>query len=606
MITKMNKYSFVVFHRETTSFLLELQELGMMDITRSHKAVDEQSKEALDTLKRYDNAIRSVGYVMKEIAEKADKKAKVGTDPVVIDADDDTLLPTIEGLLEERASLLEASRDTKRLKDEAEPWGLFSYDDIKKLNKMGFKSHFYAINAKRFNEEWKEQYPLVVMNEADGYKYFVILSPEDEPYSFEHPESKLPGKCSDEYDEELLLIEKELDINSRHFQGIAKRLSDLERKRGELASATDLYLADVSSSREAEDHIVVMEGFAPADNDGEIKELLDRSGVIYLKDKATVEDNPPIKLKNNFFARLFEPIGNLYMLPRYDELDLTPYFAPFYMLFFGLCLGDMGYGLVLAILGTVIIFAIPKFKSYGWLIMFLGFGAILMPALNGMFFGNKLSDILTLPDAINNFFFSDLKMFWFAIIFGIFQIVFARILSALYAIKHKGWQHGMSNLGWAILVTVLSFMYASVELGRDVLPSMVTKIMVGISLILILFFSKTEGNIFKRLFGGITSLYDITGFFGDILSYIRLFGLGTAGGILGMVVHSVAMQFTGIPYVGWVISVLFLIIGHIFVLALSALGAFVHPLRLTFVEFYKNAGFTGGGKAYKPLSKNEY
>jgi V/A-type H+-transporting ATPase subunit I len=135
---------------------------------------------------------------------------------------------------------------------------------------------------------------------------------------------------------------------------------------------------------------------------------------------------------------------------------------------------------------------------------------------------------------------------------------------------------------------------------------MVTKIMVGISLILILFFSKTEGNIFKRLFGGITSLYDITGFFGDILSYIRLFGLGTAGGILGMVVNSVAMQFTGIPYVGWVISVLFLIIGHIFVLALSGLGAFVHPLRLTFVEFYKNAGFTGGGKAYKPLSKNEH
>ena len=374
MITKMNKYSFVVFHRETTSFLLELQKLGMMDITRSHKAVDERSKEALDILKRYDNAIRSVGYVMKEIAEKADKKAKVGTDPVVIDADDDTLLPTIEGLLEERASLLEASRDTKWLKNEAEPWGLFSYDDIKKLNKMGFKSHFYAINAKRFNEEWKEQYPLVVMNEADGYKYFVILSPEDEPYSFEHPESKLPGKCSDEYDEELLLIEKELDINSRHFQGIAKRLPDLERKRRELASATDLYLADVSSSREAENNIVVMEGFAPANNDEEIKEFLDRSGVIYLKDKATVEDNPPIKLKNNFFARLFEPIGNLYMLPRYDELDLTPYFAPFYMLFFGLCLGDMGYGLVLVILGTVIIFAIPKFKSYGWLIMFLVLG----------------------------------------------------------------------------------------------------------------------------------------------------------------------------------------------------------------------------------------
>jgi V/A-type H+-transporting ATPase subunit I len=601
----MNKYSFVVFHREITSFLLELQRLGMMDITRSHKAVDEQSKEALDTLKRFDNAARSVNSILKEVAEKADKKAQVDSDPVVINADDDTLLPTIEELLEERASLLEAFRDTKRLKNEAEPWGFFSYEDLRNLNKMGIKGHFYAINAKRFNEEWKEQYPLTIMNETGGYKYFVILSPEDEPYNFEYPESKLPDKCSDEYAEELLLIEKELNENIRYLQSIAERLPDLERKRSELASATDLYLADVSSSREAEDHIVVMEGFAPADNDAEIKELLDRSGVIYLQDKATVEDNPPVKLKNNFFVRLFEPIGNLYMLPRYDELDLTPYFAPFYMLFFGLCLGDMGYGLVLAILGTGIIFAVPKFKSYGWLIMFLGFGAILMPALNGTFFGTKLNEVFTLPDAINNFFFSDLKMFWFAIIFGIFQIVFARTLSALYAIKHKGWQHGMSNLGWALLVTALSFMYASGELGRDILPSMVTKIMAGISVVLILFFSKTEGNIIKRLFGGITSLYDITGFFGDMLSYIRLFGLGTAGAILGMVINSIAMQFTGIPYVGWVVTVLFLIFGHIFVLALSCLGAFVHPLRLTFVEFYKNSGFVGGGKAYKPLSKNE-
>ena len=96
-------------------------------------------------------------------------------------------------------------------------------------------------------------------------------------------------------------------------------------------------------------------------------------------------------------------------------------------------------------------------------------------------------------------------------------------------------------------------------------------------------------------------MYDITGVFGDMLSYIRLFGLGTSGGILGMVINTLAISLSGVPYIGWLLTIVLLLIGHALVLGLSALGAFVHPMRLTFVEFYKNAGFTGGGRAYKPL-----
>ncbi|MDY5823506.1 MAG: hypothetical protein SPJ99_01420, partial [Candidatus Coprenecus sp.] len=121
-------------------------------------------------------------------------------------------------------------------------------------------------------------------------------------------------------------------------------------------------------------------------------------------------------------------------------------------------------------------------------------------------------------------------------------------------------------------------------------------------LVLVLFCSKPNKNFLLRPLMGIISLYDITGIFGDMLSYIRLFGLGTTGGILAFVINSIAMQFTGIPYVGWVLTVVFLIFGHLAVMGLSCLGAFVHPVRLTFVEFYKNAGFVGGGRAFKPLS----
>jgi len=119
---------------------------------------------------------------------------------------------------------------------------------------------------------------------------------------------------------------------------------------------------------------------------------------------------------------------------------------------------------------------------------------------------------------------------------------------------------------------------------------------------MILLFTKTKGNIFKRIGSGAASLFDITGVFGDILSYVRLFGLGTAGAILGLVVNNLAMSMAG-SIVGWFFALVLLLIGHTLVLLLSCLGAFVHPLRLTFVEFYKNAGFTGGGRPFRPLTK---
>lgn len=193
-------------------------------------------------------------------------------------------------------------------------------------------------------------------------------------------------------------------------------------------------------------------------------------------------------------------------------------------------------------------------------------------------------------------------MFWFAIIFGLAHIIFARLITAIDSIIRKGWQYGMGNIGWVIIIVWASFAYAKTMIPELALPSWFNYLAIAGG-VLILGFSSTEGNIFMRIIKGTISLYDITGIFGDMLSYIRLFGLGTSGGILGMVINSVAFSLTAIPYVGWFFTILLLIVGHIAVLGLSCLGAFVHPMRLTFVEFYKNAGFTGGGKEFRPLRK---
>jgi len=598
MITRMNKYSMIIYHADVSSFLERLQELGMVDIKRESKAGDNKSRDLYDIISRYKHASKKLESVLGTIKDKSQ------TDYSVIDKNDtpENLLKVAEECLSNKLNWeLELQQCTRESSD-AKAWGDFDKEDIDKIRAIGYEPHFYVISDKKFKDAWFSEHVIHILNETGGKKYFVVLNPVGEEFRFDTPESKFPQTSCHILDARIGQLKQNIAGNNKTIEALTIVIDKFNKESEIIGSELDLYLAGTSSQKEAEGTIAIMTGFAPVDNASYVKEFLDNEGLYYITEEAAEEDNPPIKLKNNFFTRLYEPIGELYMLPKYGELDLTPYFAPFYMLFFGFCLGDIGYGIILLIGGGLAKFKYPNMRSYLNLIQFLGLGAILMATLSGTFFGAKLADILPLPDSVKSLFFSDLKMFWFAIIFGLFQIVVARIIIAVDSIIRKGWKYGMSNIGWAIVIVWGSLAYAGTMVPGLVLPKFASYLAI-FGALLILFFSATEGNIFIRILKGTFSFYDVTGVFGDALSYIRLFGLATSGGILGFVVTTVAMNMISMPYVGWLFAGLFLIIGHTAVLLLSGLGAFVHPMRLTFVEFYKNAGFTGGGKAFRPLSK---
>jgi V/A-type H+-transporting ATPase subunit I len=584
---------------EVQTFLERVQEIGMVDITRENKVVDEHSKEKFALLERYATAEKSIKALSETLSEK-----NISSAPDLNGFSPEELLVSTEKSLEERIYLNSELKSMSRERDEAAQWGAFTKEDIDKISSLGYKMHCFVISESNYDSEWENKYIIHILSKKDGKCYFVILTKEDEELNFKYPESKFPTTSYHIIESKIEEVRLNIEVTEARLSSLLK-MSEIMHSGAVLERASlDLHLAGVASVKEAEGTIAIMTGFAPADKREELHKFFENTGVYFIEDVAKEEDNPPIKLKNNFFTKLFEPIGELYMLPKYGELDLTPYFAPFYMLFFGLCLGDIGYGIVLLIAGTIGRFKLPKFKGYMMLIQFLGIGAMLMPMLNGVFFGAKIQDIIPMPDSIKELFFSDIKMFWFAIIFGLFQIVVARLVNAIDSMIRKGWQHGMHNLGWAILVIWLAIIYAGTMMPDLIIPAYVNYIGYA-GLAFIILFSSVEGNIFKRIMKGAFSLYDITGIFGDMLSYIRLFGLGTAGGILGLVVNSVAMNMSGIPYVGWFFTGLMLLVGHTAVLLLNSLGAFVHPMRLTFVEFYKNAGFGGGGRAFRPLTKNE-
>ena len=603
MITKMDKYSFIVFHSDLAPFLESLQEIGMVDITRDNKAVDARSKELFDLSIRYNRIIKKLKSTVAESSE-GDLSANKTGESYFNEFSDLELLEKAELSFFNKEQWEQEGEQLRRELYDSSVWGVLHKEDLDKIAALGYKIHLFSVSEKSFKPQWEQDYAIHILNEINGKIYFIILSHKDEEFQFEIPESKQPSRSFDIVEEKIAELKFRTEQNNTLINSLTGEIERLEREAKKVGSDLDLYLAGAASLKEAEDTIAVLTGFAPSDNKDIVRAFLDNEQIYYLTEDAVKEDNPPIKLKNGFFSRLYEPIGDLYMLPKYGETDLTPYFAPFYMLFFGLCLGDMGYGLVLLIGAGLAKLKFPKFRSYLTLVQFLGLGAVLMALLPGVIFGAKLQDIFHLPVSVNELFFSDLKMFWFAIIFGLVQIVFARMLNAVTAIIKSGWQYGMHNIGWSIVIIWAALKYASTMVPELVVPAFANYIAIAGAL-LILFFSAVKGNIFVRLAKGGLAFYDITSIFGDMLSYIRLFGLGTAGAILGMVVNSVAMSMVGIPYLGWLFAGIMLLIGHIAVLALSSLGAFVHPMRLTFVEFYKNANFSGGGRAFRPLVKEK-
>jgi V/A-type H+-transporting ATPase subunit I len=159
-----------------------------------------------------------------------------------------------------------------------------------------------------------------------------------------------------------------------------------------------------------------------------------------------------------------------------------------------------------------------------------------------------------------------------------------------------GWQYAMLPIGWIIMLLGITDTTIT-----KMLPS-INMYIIYAGIALVVFFSDPASGIFGRIGKGIWELYGISGIFGDVLSYVRLFALGISGAILGFVVNTIGLQIKdSFPIIGPIFFVIFLIIGHGANLLISSLGAFVHPMRLTFVEFYKNAGFAGGGKEYKPF-----
>ncbi|MBR5298670.1 MAG: ATPase V [Bacteroidales bacterium] len=615
MITKMTKYSFVLLTGEKEGFLEQLQELGVVDISRSVKPVDSDSSvmfHKAERAKKVLEFLESIDY-SKDADAEAIAKATVNIegDPV------DFIEECRAKLTELHAALAHAEKQLQATL----PWGEYDKKALDGLKDLGYAIRYYAVDAKKFDESWGELYPLQVVENNGKKVWFVTVAPKGEAYSFPVQEVAAPEITSAEAALDIARIKTEITdckaglLNAKDYIPAIKEAcnSDLVE--------LDRYLAKEAGEGAAEDMITVFTGFAPVENDAELVEAFDKMGVLYIKEDAAQEDNPPIKLRNNWFTRQFECFTEMYGMPVYSEFDPTPILAPFYLLFFAMCLGDAGYGIVLLLFGLMLNkgwLKVGMFDGLGNIIALLGAGTMVVGTVLGTFFGIGMHDASWVPEWMKSLMIVgdvdvpgvgvlNIQML-LAMGIGIFHICVAMTVKAICYTKRFGWKENIATWGWLILI-VGGVLTGLLALGKLLSPEAIkwALIIIGaVSALAIYIFNTPGRNPLVNIGAGLWDTYNMaTGILGDVLSYLRLFALGLAGGMLGQAFNNLALSVKGDAVMTWVPFVLILIVGHVINILLSSLGAFVHPMRLTFMEYFKNAGYEGKGSSYNPLTTNK-
>ena len=577
MITPMKKYTFLVFHKEYDAFLEQLREAGVVHISQKAEGVADDPK------------LQELIQKQKELQHIMDQGAP-------------------DQLVQERADVLKHIAETEKEAEAASVWGNFSIEKVQALEAAGYQLRFFACQKDKFQAEWG-----VAVAEKSGKIYFAAVNA---PAEIEGCETITLTKSAADLRKDVEALRGLLAAADARIE--AWQVSNREALAAQLKEAQqqiDWQRVVLNTQKAAEDALCLLEGYCPIDRCPALNNVLDAGHIYYQAVDPIVTDNAPTELKNNRFAKLFEVFTGMYGWPTYGEFDPTPILAPFYLLFFAMCMGDAGYGIALMAFGLLTHYKkvnISMFDGLGPIITVLGAGTFIVGLFLGTFFGMPLLEASWYPDVLKSLIISgnvmgfDAQMV-LAIGIGVFHICLAMIVKALCYTKRFGLSETISVWGWVLLVVGGLIVLAAGMLLE--LPSEVTKwiiICIGaISALAIYIFNKPGRNPLINIGAGLWDTYNMaTGLLGDVLSYVRLYALGLAGGMLGGAFNSIALMVLGEqPTWQWLPFLLILLFGHVLNILMSALGAFVHPLRLTFVEYFKNSGYEGKGTLYQPFAK---
>ena len=603
MKASFKKLTLLVFHRKRQQVIEKLQDLGVLHIDYEK---DLQSED-IASLEQDKNKVNKVIEIIEEHKnDDIEKNNKANSSVNDVMENVLKLKHRMEANLVEKESLLKEK--LQRI-----PWDDLDISKMERLKDQGLNVNFCVAHKKEFDAFDFGSLIREVVHERSNQVYFVIISKTQTKFPFETvtvPERTLSALIKAE--EQLITEHEQIQDDIAHF---SQYLPELKKHLKFIDNKLTLLKAQAGYTEHKKGKILSLEGWFPTEIESDLISFLNNERLSFSIDDPQPDDDVPVKLKNKSYSKLFEPITRIFELPNYYEWDPTPLIAVFYPIMFAYCLGDAGYGVIFFLAALTGYFSFFKqSRNLALLGMVLGLTTTIMGLIkSGSIFGiptnsdqwavfQMLGDYVLIPDN-RNFMFNAFNV---ALIIGVVQIFLGIFVSIYNKLRYDHYTKAISQVGKLFIVTGLIWMFLAdmqeVESLRILGISRQVMLIVGV--LLVLFFHDMNQAILARAASGFLPLFFIfTGILGDVLSYVRLFALGVASSVLGLVVNQIGMQIMGNEWWGIIIGIVFLIFGHTLNFCIAVLGSFVHPLRLTFVEFYNNAQFKGGGKIYKPLKK---
>lgn len=631
MIVRMRRLDLLLLAKDREAVLAALEAAGAVH-------VEEREGVSSEGMERTERMLRSVESTLGAV-RKAFQTSGLRRLPPQMWAEAGKVVEEWQAL---ERSVQEAEAAVAALeKEEAllTPWGEFDPELLSRLgSEAGVTVRFFEVSAKEWRRLSREHPDLVVVGRGQG-KVRAVLFERGVRREVEAEEVRLPGVSLSAVRRRLAEARRRLEDLARERQRFFVWVEALERERTKLSESLRLEAARLSCGEAVEGKVLHLSGWVPVRAAGRVERSLAGLKVWFALRDPEPGEEPPVLVENGWFSRKFEFLLKMYALPGYREIDPTPFFAPFFTLFVGLCMGDFAYGAVVFLVSLALTLFVLKrpMRWVGSLGMILGLSVMVSGVLLNSFFGLTflggpgIEGPAVLPTGGRLAVFApsggEYPMMSFALLVGFVQLSLAFVLRIANTARTRGVGAACVPLSYLLILYgalswaahtnfldlgVADFAVAGVPFGSylKLIPEKAALAMMALAVPLNVAFSNADRKGGERWTMVFIDFYNgVTGLLSSILSYIRLFALGLTGGLLGAAFNQLALMpilRDGVPQwfsPGVVATVLILLVGHALNFLLACVGAFVHPLRLTYVEFLQNMDYAWNGRPYRPLAR---
>ena len=631
-IVKMKKFKLFALEKDRKSLLKELQKFSYVHFVKT-KEDDESLKEIelnqdMTIIKEKSQKVKWMLNYFSKLFPKETKK----------EIDESSIKETLFVLVEQQASKYDFSNDYENLanisgeidsnkeeianletyRKELSKW-LNIKESLGNLKAFKTAKFFLGTVAKKNFEPLKDKlrnfehtYIEEISDESSQINIMLLTSNTEEKelknelktYSFTETNFNFDTSFTEEYEKTKSREEELKKANEKLKEKVEKLLKLIPKlliQKEYLDNA--LMRETVVSNFKATDTVNVIEGYIPLDMEEEFKKIVNKnsnkSNYLEITEVDKDDEEVPILLKNSGITGLFASITQMYALPKYNEIDPTAILSIFYWIFFGMMVADFAYGLILFILSGLALM-IGKFDENKRKFLKFFFALSFSTMIWGLLYGSAFGDLIKLPTQVLDSSKDFMSIFILSIIFGAIHLVIALGIKAYILIKNGHFMDVIYDVFlWYLTLTSLIILLLA---GRFGLSEFTKNIFIACAVIgmlgIVVFGARDAKTLVGRIGGGLYSLYGITSYIGDFVSYLRLMALGLAGGFIASAINIIVKMLVSKGILGIILGIVVFTLGQSFNIFLSFLSSYVHTSRLTYVEFFSKF-YEGGGKAFK-------